>query len=191
MDDLSSPLRVGSVLDPALDREHMDVRAYASTRNIADVKVLPGKEAIVFELSALDHARYIAAQQAGAQQGATAGAYRALVYALVSITGYDVWSGKRVPGMSWRPTRAIDGFPHPILDDREIALMHRRFGASVMIELGAIAVSRAEMGDPGNAFGGGGSYTLPPLCMDALSQTEARRAAKTQEPSAATPSVGG
>lgn len=162
-----------SVLDPALDLDAMDVRAYAdgAARDEALIRELPGRTAARFRV------RHLSVEESLICDSQPSIAHKlrlALAYALeaVDLGGGQVLvpTGERKEGL--RKKR--------YWQDREYAALVTRFGKLAVTE---VAMVIAEMDEaPGEAFRDGveQTFTLLPSSRDALAQRERRRAAQNQ-----------
>lgn len=175
LDDLVAPLRLVSVLDPAIDRAATDVQKYAETRDLSLVKTLPGSTARIYTVRALDVYDFSSADVGTA----TARLIRCFVLALEQIENWPV------PGHVWTPSRRMDngqGGDRVVMSDSELKALYHRLGARVIYEIAGVIYTRAL---EGNGQGGGVRYTLPPSSVEGLEEI-ARRLAEQARTSAGT-----
>jgi hypothetical protein len=177
-DDLVSPLRVVSVLDPALDRVAMDVALYAETRDPALVRELPGQRA-----------RWVTLQPLTGSDALIVDCYSeqalklktAFVYSVACIENFER------PTEHLRPTRVIataGGGERFVWTDAEWESIFRVLNMKFVYEMGLLAIDRAFSKN----FGGGCDfYTQPPFLSDELARIGRQLAARARR-SAGTPS---
>lgn len=160
-------IEVVSVEDPALDRDKMDVRKYAATRDASLIVELPGMKAVRWTLRDLT---MLESQTCDRQSNMLDKFNCALGYGLVKIDdGKDGLVPKAVV-----PDKE-NGGNKTIWSNEGLALIWNRYRKAVYEEIATIICQRDERS--GEAFGGGApSFTLPPLSQDALVRIERRHA---------------
>lgn len=178
-DDLVSPLRAVSVLDPALDRSTMDVDRYVETRDPALVRETPGRFARWVELDPLTPEHIGMIDSLSAPSAKLMQAFRLACRAVHNL---------QAPGIAARPTELVrQGHRDvPMWSSGDLGLISRELGVAFVYEIGTVAYERAIQG---KAFGGSASYTLPQSSVHGLVQI-ARRLAALEKSTAGTSSSG-
>lgn len=171
-DPIVEPFDVVCTLDPALDRERMDVRAYGESRDPSLIRSLPGREPYVFRVRPLG--AMIQAVEAGSNRATQL--MQAFAYGVVEIRN---WPSR---GLSTKPTRLVPqvtGHDALVWDDHALfGEVLPAFGAAFIYEIGAFIYERALLG--GNALSGGSMpYALPLSSLEGLARIERRSAAST------------
>lgn len=173
-DPIVEPLDVVSVLDPALDRERMDVELYAETRDPSLIREVPGLAAVRFRIAPLTSTQFAhcdSASNVGMQ------IVTAFMFAVREVQNHPS------RGVTLRPDRRIPnglGGEIAVLDDRTIEQIRAAYGVAAIYEIGSVAYERALLS--GNAWGGAWlRYTLPLSSRDALDRIERHRAALSRQ----------
>lgn len=152
---------VVSVEDPALDREKMQVRKYAETRDPALIVEKLGARAVRWTLRDLTKSESDMCDDRGSVS-ITSKLNFTLAFGLVKVeTGAKSYvPTKSAPDAERGGTKGVWG-------NEEIAELQRLFGKSVLREIAMVISQRDER--VGEAFGGGvPSFTLLPSSLDAL-----------------------
>lgn len=158
MDDLVSPLRAVSVLDPAIDWQTSDMVGYFEKRDLDLVQTKPGMSLMVAVLRPLTVGEFT---QLDALQADGAKHLQAFRLACTSV------ENAQGPGLSLVPTTTVRMGPTERLvwGDEELAVLARKGGMRFVAELGRVAFERALLG---NDWGGGACYTPPPYSVEGL-----------------------
>jgi hypothetical protein len=167
VDDLVSPLRAVSVMDPALDRASMDVERYAETRDPSLVREMPGRLARWAELEPLTFDQLAGVDSLPAPAAKLMQAFR------LSCRGVH---NLMAAGVAARPTEMVRQGQRdvPMWTSQDLQLIARELGAAYVYEIGTVAYERAVQG---KAFGGSACYTLPQSSVHGLVQIARRLAA--------------
>lgn len=152
-DSLVGPLRVVSVLDPAIDLDATVVEVYRSTRTPDLVVTKPGHHAKWATVRPLTAGEFLAVD---AQMHDAMKLKIAFQLACTSIENFEE------PGIALRPTKSHklpDGRETEVWADDEFQRIADRLGFRFVYEIGQIAYDRAVAG---NGWSGSVSFTLPP-----------------------------
>ena len=163
-------IEVVSVEDPALDRKNMNVRKYAESRDITQVRELPSMKVVRWTIRDLTKSESDFCDDRGATSH-MAKLNAAMMFGLVKID-----NGRE----ALVPTHPIpdreSGGSKMVWTDDELATIQADYGKSVFREISVIICQRDERS--GKAFGGGvSSYTLLPSSLSALEKIERQPAA--------------
>lgn len=170
-DSLVTPLRVVSVLDPAIDRAATDLELYAGTnelgrpgdRDATRIVVLPGQTPIWFTLQPITAIMF--ANSVESQATPNARYLRAFQWACLSVEGLEP-GGATLLGDT--PINDEMGRGQMIVGERLLNRLADELGLDWLYDIGAVAYQRAKAP---KIRGGAVSYTLPPFLRVALSQT--------------------
>lgn len=169
-DPIVEPHDVVSVLDPALDRERMDVERYAETREASLIVAKPGMTPVIFRVAPLT-----ASQFAHLDSDQNVGRK---VIAAFSFAVQEIRNWPHV-GVSTRPDLTVPngrGGEMRIWNDDAIEQVRREMSLAVIYEIGFFAYERSLIS--GNAWGGAWlRYTLPQSSRDVLDRMQRHAAA--------------
>jgi hypothetical protein len=169
-DDLISPLRAVSVLDPAIDRVATPINEYAETRDPDLVRLLPGARARWAVLEPLSMTDFAIIDGYSTSPLKLRGAFAHAVRSIEAFDGHERMNPSRM-------IRDEDGRERAVWSNAEMALIHTRLGGAFWYELGALAYERATAG---NFWGGSASFTLPPSSEEGLERIKRQLAARAK-----------
>lgn len=170
MDDLVSPLRAVSVLDPAIDLSVTPVEVYAVSRAPDLVTLLPGMVAKWATLRPLSVGDFVAVESMPTSSMRGMQAFR------LACSGVENLPASGTGLYPTKPHRLPNGTERMVWGDEELQRLSDALGMRWIIELGQVAYERA---DQGNALSGGGSFTLPLSSLHELRRIVHLHAART------------